>query len=217
MCVRGCKVHSATVQLYRRPAVLLTWRARDKSASAESISPLKKGTGSEPTSENTAKDNGREVPVPFLQRAAKTADADQVELGRLAQSFVLADPRSPDITVTATSNRPTIRGDQVLSLQEAGRAWKAQVNCQLDVTGGVVDEFRLRAPASWSGPYDAKPSGTVTVLDVPGVDRQLVFRPPSAVSGRFEFSISGAIEAGHGERPSAPTCCCNKQRTCGDG
>ncbi len=33
-------------------------------------SPLKKGTGSEPTSESLVKDHGREVPVPFFQRAA---------------------------------------------------------------------------------------------------------------------------------------------------
>ena len=36
-------------------------------------SPLKKGTGSETTCENPAKDTAREVPVPFLQRAAGQA------------------------------------------------------------------------------------------------------------------------------------------------
>jgi mannose-6-phosphate isomerase-like protein (cupin superfamily) len=32
---------------------------------------LKKGTGSEPPGENPAKNGGREVPVPFFQRAAR--------------------------------------------------------------------------------------------------------------------------------------------------
>jgi hypothetical protein len=32
---------------------------------------LKKGTGSEPVSENVAKNNNREVPVPFFQQTAR--------------------------------------------------------------------------------------------------------------------------------------------------
>ena len=40
-------------------------------ASTTASSPLKKGTGSEPRSENLRENNGREVPVPLFQRAAR--------------------------------------------------------------------------------------------------------------------------------------------------
>ena len=36
-------------------------------------SPLKKGTGSEVTGENQAKNTGREVPVPLFQRAVRAS------------------------------------------------------------------------------------------------------------------------------------------------
>ncbi len=36
---------------------------------------LKKGTGSEPADVNAAKNSGREVPVPFFQRAARVRAA----------------------------------------------------------------------------------------------------------------------------------------------
>ncbi len=67
-------------QVYRVPAAvrqLQTLFGSTGSAHASALiqpdgpsSPLKKGTGSEPTSENPAKNDGREVPVPLFQRAA---------------------------------------------------------------------------------------------------------------------------------------------------
>jgi hypothetical protein len=37
--------------------------------------PAEKGTGSEPVSENAAKNNAREVPIPFFQQTAKYGKA----------------------------------------------------------------------------------------------------------------------------------------------
>jgi hypothetical protein len=43
-------------------------------------SPLKKGTGSEPASENAVKNNDREVPVPFFQQTARvTVNAEELD------------------------------------------------------------------------------------------------------------------------------------------
>ena len=54
-------------------AIVATGQATEESAGSAS-SPLKKGTGSEPRSEKTRDNNGREVPVPLFQQAASSPE-----------------------------------------------------------------------------------------------------------------------------------------------
>jgi len=133
-----------------------------------------------------------------------TVDAQRADLGRLAATFKLADSRPLGVTVTVTPNRPRVQAQQMLALRGSGRSWNARVECRLQVSGGTVDRLRLRAPAPWNGPYSVEPPGTLTVVDVPGEGRQVVFQPQSPITGNGSFTISGPLELARGDRPSAP-------------
>jgi hypothetical protein len=136
--------------------------------------------------------------------ASPTADASRADLGQLAATFKLADSGFLGVTVTVTPNRPRVRAQQMLALRGSGRSWNAEVECRLQVGGGTVDLVRLRAPAPWNGPYSVQPPGTLTVVDVPGEGRQVVFQPQSPITGNGSFTISGPLELARGDRPSAP-------------
>jgi len=38
-------------------------------------------------------------------------------------------------------------------VQCEGRSWIARLDCSVSAGGGVVDQFEIRAPDGWNGPY----------------------------------------------------------------
>ena len=167
--VEHCQVHSAAVQLFRRPAVQVTWQSRE-----------------------------RAVALPAA------ADAVRADFGHFVAAFRMPDSRRAEIAVTVLPNKPQVHASQVLSLRGSGRAWTAQVECSVDVVGGVVDRLYLRAPPPWNGPYTVSTPGKLEVTEIAGEGRQLLFQPQSPITRNLQFSISGPLVLAREDRPNAP-------------
>ncbi len=85
--------------------------------------------------------------------------------------------RALPVTVTVTPNRPKVRVQEIVTVQWNGRSWMARLDGRLSIHGGVVDQFEIRAPQPWNGPYQANLPGQLQARQSPGQVRRLVFRP----------------------------------------
>ena len=112
--------------------------------------------------------------------------------------------RALPVTVTVTPNRPKVRVQEIVTAQWNGRSWLARLDARLSIHGGVVDQFEIRAPQPWNGPYQANLPGQLQARQSPGQVRRLVFRPQVPLSGDLMLSITGPLELARGERPSVP-------------
>ncbi len=178
MRVGRCELRSATIRLFRRPAVLLEVQGEEgEQLILDDISPA-------------------------APDAAKTACP--LDLGRLVRTIRWDGVGRPPAAVLLRPNRPKVGAEQVVRMQDDGRRWSARAEFRLTVGDGLLDEIRIHAPAPWNGPYEADKPGVLQVRDVPGEGRCIVFRPREAVSADFTFAISGPLELAPGDRPSVP-------------
>ncbi|HIQ22594.1 MAG TPA: hypothetical protein EYH34_15320 [Planctomycetes bacterium] len=139
---------------------------------------------------------------------AEPIQTDQLgEPWRRAIKWFAADPRG-DIgaRLTVLPNHPKARVVQRTSLDRKGGAWVAQVDFDVVVKQGVIDQFVLNPPPEWAGPYTISPGSALSVASE-GPDRRLVVRPNSALSrrsGEFRFSVTGPLAFEAGESPHLP-------------
>jgi len=128
------------------------------------------------------------------------AEPARAGLGRLWQAFRVEPGQSPDVPLSVTPNRPKVRAEQVTWLHHDGQSWQTEVAYRIRANGGLVDELRIEVPAS----LVVLPTASLKVIDNPGERRQLVFQPPAAIEGEFQFSIPGSMAVSLGERVQAP-------------
>ncbi len=126
------------------------------------------------------------------------------ELGRLVKTFRLEGDGSIQGEVHLRTNRPKIDAKQVTRMFFDWQKWMAQADFLFDITGGLADEFWLKAPKLWKGPYTIDPPAVVKAGEILGDARQLLIQPASAARGRYRFSISGPLETEPGQAPLAP-------------
>jgi len=141
----------------------------------------------------------------LIEVEAAVADEGQVPLGRLVKCFQrdLALPVAAALTLSP--NRPAVRARQTTSLYSEGEVWKAKAEFQIDVSRGVLDEFRLTMPPQCPGPYEIDPPTTWSKEeedDGTGV-RRLVIRPATPVTGEHHFSVSCPLTPAPGDRVGA--------------
>ena len=120
------------------------------------------------------------------------------------EAFSWDGSRPLPVMVTVTPNRPKVRVQEIVTAQWNGRSWMARLDGRLSIRGGVVDQFEIRAPQPWNGPYQANLPGQLQARQSPGQVRRLVFRPQVPISGDLLLSITGPLELARGERPSVP-------------
>ena len=209
--IEHCRVHTSTVELFRRPAVQASWQCGE-------------GVTSMPASVQAAPaDFGRflagfrmppgrgtgTVPI-FVARGLSQFSRQEAAKMGLSPSCPIRHKNGtvpcpqPPLTVTVLPNHPQVHARQVLSLRGSGRAWTVQVDCSVEVAGGVVDRLWLRAPPPWNGPYTVSSPGTLEVREIPGEGRHLVFQPQSPITRNLQFRISGPLSLGREDRPRAP-------------
>jgi len=125
-------------------------------------------------------------------------------LGRLVKALSAVGPAPPEAMLRLALNRPRVRAGQVTRLRSEGEGWEADVEFQVRVSGGVVDEFHVDVPAAFAGPYKVTPPAAVKVLEASGKgNRQLVIRPRTAVQGSCRLQVSGPLAFPPGERIGA--------------
>lgn len=131
---------------------------------------------------------------------------EKAELGRLVKWFTVADcERQTEAELTISPNRPEIAVKPTIRLHHDQGAWRADVDCRIVVRRGVADEFRLRVPPQWSGPYRVTPNVSLTIFDSPeDRRRELILRPRLAVAGEYRLQISSPLTPVDGESVRIP-------------
>jgi hypothetical protein len=137
-----------------------------------------------------------EVETPVVEES-------QASSGRLAQSFEVANADDVGATLAVSPNRPDVRAEQITSLRSDGVRWEANVEFRIRVDEGVLDEFRLRLPPQFDGPYEIDRPSTWVVDESDG-QRRLLVRPVSPVSDQYRFTVSGPLTLAPGEPASVP-------------
>jgi len=143
-------------------------------------------------------------PVGLVEAEAPPLDESQAAPGRLVKAFQVQHAGPVEAALWILPNRPAVRAEQLTWLRGASDSWEAEVEFRFQITGGVVDQFRLAVPPQWTGPYKVNPPASLKVVDVPGKPlRHLIVRPRSAVEGTYRLTVSGPLTLGAGERPGA--------------
>ena len=101
-------------------------------------------------------------------------------------------------------NRPKIRGEQITSLRSVDGAWETEADFRLTVSGGIVDELWLDAPAEWPGPYKIQPPAVLRTVDVGKGRKQLIVRPQTPIEKEYRLRVWGPLAFAAGDRPSVP-------------
>lgn len=124
-----------------------------------------------------------------------TIEPPKAELGRLVKTLIVDGNRRAQATVQLSSNQPTTEAHQVIRLEQDGSTWTASAECEVEVKGGVVDQFLVDVPVPWNGPYRVDPPAKLKVVDTPGGVRHLVIEPLTAVSGKYRFTVTSPLAA----------------------
>ncbi len=133
--------------------------------------------------------------------AGDDAAADRT---RFVEAFSWDGVHSPWVAVTAQPNGPKVRAQQTVRPDWNGRSWNLKTELEISVRDGLLDEICIHAPDAWTGPYEASPPGQLDIHETPGGQRQLVYRPQTAISDSFLLSIEGPLEVSRGERLRVP-------------
>lgn len=150
-------------------------------------------------------------PMPALNAAVARALADglleRFALGRLRPVACLAGREAagngPAIRVEA--NAPRLEGKETTTVRRVNDTWKAAVDLDFKVSGGVLDTVRFDLPPQWADISEISPSTPSQLLEVPGEHRrQLVLRPSEPWTGEVRLHLSGPISTAAGQRVRVP-------------
>ena len=167
--IDGAQAQSSTIQLFRRPSVLL--------------------------------EIGN--PVGLTEIKQPVVDPSKAESRRLVQAYRVEGAASPKAMLTVKPNRPQGRVEQFTRIAWEDGGWKALVDCHMHVTAGAIDEIGIDAPAAWNGPYKVSPGLMLKSPEATGT-RHLVLQPRVAVSGDYQFTISGPLDLSPSDHLAVP-------------
>ncbi len=137
--------------------------------------------------------------------ASPVAEENTAPLGRLVKCFRAKGKALVRLEVAVTANHPKVRAVQRTSVRFDGERREAKVDFLIQVSEGLVDQWRLEVPSQWSGPYEVDPPSTVKVVTIPGDSRRrLVIQPNATVRGEYHLQVSGPLTLAPGERVCAP-------------
>jgi hypothetical protein len=177
--VDDAEFRSAQVRIYRQPLQLVTLRGRSGL-----------------------------VEQPEQQRALENQDPEQdsrfAGMGRIL-SLLKAEEPAYAATLQFSPNQPKFTGTQTTTLRRDANQWQAEVDCQIEVTSGIVDLLRFDIPDHWQGPFQVTPAASTLLTDA-GSDgkRQLIVRPFAPVTGQYRLKLSGPVAAPSGPPLAAP-------------
>ena len=137
------------------------------------------------------------------QKPAADRAVSRPGTSRLVGLYEVAQ-RPLSATLHIAPNAVDVAGRAVTTVQWRLGRWQADVELNLQVKAGVVDDIRLDVPPSWPGPYQVEPKAAVHVPPLPGkTGRQLWIRPVTPMSGECRLRISSPLP-GTGKLPPSP-------------
>jgi hypothetical protein len=154
--------------------------------------------------------NGFKLPKHLQPASPPNNSILPADFGRHVATYQRAP--SPRLSFPVNLNTPRMSANQVTRLRHESGEWRASVEVQLQIQSdggmqpsGEVDEVHLRLPETWRGPFDVQPAAMAKHLSlVQASSGHLVIRPAQSITGKFQFTIDGAISIAPGDHVSAP-------------
>ena len=140
----------------------------------------------------------RALEVPPVEGSAR--GSAQRDRGRLVGAYSVDCANIGQARLAVEPNEPRYRGAQVTWFWRAGGAWHVELDGRVDLVEGVLDQLRFRAPLSFGEPYRAVGAPGVSDVTGPNDTHELFIRPPTAISGRYEYRLGGTYHP----QPSRP-------------
>jgi hypothetical protein len=97
------------------------------------------------------------------------------------------------VTWNARPNRPRTAGTLVTTLRHQNDQWIARLDAFLEVRNGVVDTFRLEAPASWTGLTLIDGDAEFETAVAAGGNQQVRVKPTGGLSGPGHVAIEAPL------------------------
>jgi|GEM_PF-2402672 len=132
---------------------------------------------------------------------APSLDVPVEHRARLVHCIRTEASQLPNIGFTVVANRPEVRGEQIIWFYRQGDAWMAELECRLDVSGGLLDQLCVEAPVNFTL---LSPTEANRLYSPPGEPQVFVLSMPQPVAGRHRLRLSGTMIFAAGERVSAP-------------
>jgi len=124
---------------------------------------------------------------------------------RLVARYQVDSPESVYQCVLALSpNRPTVDAELVTWVRPEGPQWAIQIDCRLQVAGGVLDRFCLNVPEQLGGPYAVQPDSIVQRHQLPEGRTLLVITPAEPITGPYDCTLTAQLQRAGGQRLRAP-------------
>ncbi len=114
-------------------------------------------------------------------------------LGRLFKAFVVDTRQMVEAELQVLPNRPQTACQQITLIRPEPDQWLAEVELDLQVQKGLVDEILFEVPPWWPGPYKTSPPLNLSIKELPEGRRAIVLRPPTSVEQTYRFRIAGPI------------------------
>lgn len=131
------------------------------------------------------------------QRLPERKEDHHPEQGRLIAAYRGHTAAAPPMLVTVQPNQPRLTGKMLTRVAQADGDWTAEVEMQLEIAAGLLDELRLSVPGTWADRLSISPDTDQTLEGNPGdVRRRLVLRPRVAASGTWTIRIRGTLLSG---------------------
>ncbi|MBN1909093.1 MAG: hypothetical protein JW818_05085, partial [Pirellulales bacterium] len=129
----------------------------------------------------------------LVETGTSVVDSLVADYGRLVASFAGDNPQPAHLAVRLRPNRPRVNATQTTTMRLDGSTWRAEVDVELTVRRGVLDEIQVQTPPEWKGPLDVTPAVAVRSLPSNDSNDDLVLRPDEAVTDSFSFRVTGPV------------------------
>jgi hypothetical protein len=126
---------------------------------------------------------------------------------RLVASLVSASGSGEqNLRMRISPNRPQVAARLVTRYTRLNSPQAAaSVVCDLEISGGSLDEVRLEAPPQWLGPWETSPPLAVRSVNIPGQSQRFItLTPDRPLAGKVRLLVSSPLRASAGEPPRVP-------------
>ncbi len=145
--------------------------------------------------------------IGWMDDDRETRDQPVDGRGRLVTSLrSAAGNNRRQLTMQIAPNRPQVAARLVTRYaRPSPHGAVAIVVCDLQISGGKLDELRLDAPPEWSGPWESSPPMTVRHVAIPGQShRHVTLLPALPLEGKVRLTIQSPLRPTAGEPLHVP-------------
>jgi hypothetical protein len=142
-----------------------------------------------------------------LQSSAGWKSERDPGIGRYREPFgrlvavLRQDPKGPDRppVLTRTPNKPEVSGQMFIRAHEDDGDWRTEMDLQLQVKAGVLDQLRLAAPPQLQDPLEIEPVFAQRLAGAAS-HREVILKLEESVNDRLHLTVRGLLASAGGVR-----------------